>query len=428
MGSKNLKAIAVRGTKMPEMANPDGLKPLQKWLTDNPKRWASLHQYGTGAPAQMVSMQKAGNVPTRNFRDGDMDVSGITAGAMLDTYGVGMEGCYACAVRCKKVVKIDEPDMKVDPAYGGAEYETLAAMGSCCGIGDLKAIAKAHELCGAYSLDTISCGVTIAFGMECFENGLLTNQDTGGIDLRFGNSEALVKVIDLIARREGIGDLLAEGSMRAAQKIGKGAEQFAMNVKGLEVPMHDPRAKASLGLGYEVNPHGADHCMNTHDTAFVAPGPLLNSLHPLGILDPLPAGDLSPKKVTLFRYWYDYRMLADCLTFCMFLPFSLEQYVDMVKAATGWDTGMVEMLKIAERTLTLERMFNLREGLSIKDDKLPDRYFQAHKNGPVSDKKYNRDDWVKARKYYYSLMGWDENGVPTQDTLEALGLEWAASA
>ena len=183
-----------------------------------------------------------------------------------------MEACFACLVRCKKVVKVDEPGLTIDPAYGGPEYETLAAFGSCCGIDDLKAISKANELCNAYALDTISTGVTISFAMECYEKGLLTKQDTGGIDLKFGNKEAMLETIDLIAQRKGIGDILADGSRQAAEKIGRGAEALAIQVKGLEVPMHDPRAKAALGLGYVVNPIGADHCANLHDPMVSATG------------------------------------------------------------------------------------------------------------------------------------------------------------
>jgi aldehyde:ferredoxin oxidoreductase len=375
----------------------------------------------------MESMTPFGNTPIRNFRDGEFpQVTKITAGAIKDTVRIGMEACYGCVVRCKKVVKVDEPGCQVDPAYGGPEYETLAALGSCCGIDDLKAICKGNELCAAYSLDTISTGVTISFAMECFENGLLTNKDTNGLELRFGNAEAMLKAIELIAHREGIGDLLAEGSKRAAAKIGRGAEKFSIQVKGQEVPMHDPRCKAALGLGYTVDPQGADHCMSVQDTMFMAPGPNVNNLHPMGVLEPLPPDDLSPKKVTLFRYAHDGRVLADSLTVCYFVPFSPEQLTDMLKAVTGWDTGMVELLKTAERTLTLFRMFNLREGFTAADDKLPERFFEGRVGGAAAHKRYDHQKLEWAKSYWYRLMGWDANGVPNPETLEALGIDWAA--
>ncbi len=428
MGSKNLKAIAIRGTKVPEIANSDVLVEFRQWLMDNRQLWEGMHEYGTGSPAMMMSMPPMGNIPIRNFRDGEFpDLPKITGGAVKDTVRIGMEGCYACVIRCKKIVKVDEPNLKVDPAYGGPEYETLAALGSNCGINDLKAICKGNELCSAYSLDTISIGVTIAFAMECYENGLLTNEDTNGIELRFGNADAMLKVIELIAHHQGIGAILADGAKRAAEKIGRGAERFAIHGKGLELPMHDPRAKAALGLGYEVNPQGADHCTNVHDTMFNAPNPQMDALHPLGILEPLPADDLSPRKVNMFHYVHSLRLLQDHGVICLIVPNTIERFTALVKGVTGWDTGVVELLKIADRTLTLARMFNLREGLSAADDKLPDRLFQSHVGGPVANKRYDPQKMEKAKSYYYSLMGWDAKGVPTPETLEALDIGWAAS-
>ncbi len=427
MGSKNLKAIAVRGRKVPEVADPNVITDFRQWLTANPQLWQSLHEYGTGAPAQMMSSPLIGNIPIRNFRDGEFkNLANITGGAVKEKVRISMTGCYACVVACKKIVKVDEPDLTVDPAYGGPEYETLGAFGTTCGVDDLNAICKANELCNAYALDTISTGVSIAFAMECYEAGILNREYTNGIDLRFGNAEAMLKVVELIARRQGIGDLLADGVKRAAERIGRGAEKFAIHGKGLEVPMHDPRAKPALGLGYAVNPNGADHCTNTHDTAFSAPNPGLDALHPLGILSPLPADDLSPRKVNLFHYVHSFRLLQDCGAVCLLVPNTIERFTTMVKGITGWDTGVVELLRIADRTATLARMFNLREGFSAADDKLSDRFFQPHAGGPVANKQYDPAKLERAKSYYYSLMGWDANGVPTQETLEALDIDWAA--
>jgi aldehyde:ferredoxin oxidoreductase len=427
MGSKNLKAIAIRGSKTPEVANKDVITEFRQWLADNPKVYQGFHDYGTGVAPMMLSSIPAGNMPIRNFRDGDFPTLGnITATAIKETIGIGMEGCYACVVRCKKIVKVDEPDMKIDPAYGGPEYEALGSFGSTCGVDDLKAVCKANELSNAYALDAISVGVTIAFAMECFEKGLLTKQDTGGIELKFGNAAAMVKMVDLIANRQGLGDILAEGTRLAAKKIGRGAEELAMQVKGLELPMHDPRAKAALGLGYTVNPIGADHCANLHDPIISAQSGDLAALHPLGIHDPLPTDDLSPKKVTAFHYFHSFRILQDCGVVCMFVPSNLDRLTAMVKSVTGWDTGIVELLRIADRTMTLARMFNLREGIDSDADRLPERFFKAHVGGPSANNKlYEKKKLEKAKSYYYSLMGWDANGVPTPETLEALGIEWA---
>ncbi|MBA7512514.1 hypothetical protein ES705_04519 [subsurface metagenome] len=422
MGSKNLKAIAVRGHRRPRVAEPERIKGFRQWVLDNPQRWAWAHELGTGAA--MEAGVADGNIPVRNFLDGEFpEIAKISAEAVRDTIRIKMEGCYACPVRCKKVVKVDEP-YSVDPAYGGPEYETLAAIGSNCGVSDLKAIAKGNELCGAYSLDTISTGGVVALAMECFENGLLTTKDTDGIELTFGNAEAMLKTIELIAKREGIGDLLAEGTARAAQKIGKGAVEFAMQVKGLEIPMHDPRVKAALGLGYAVNPNGADHCANLHDTMLAQPGPFLDRLKPLGILEPLPADDLGPHKVNMFRDVHLSRIALDCLVLCLFLPYDVNQTVDILSAVTGWKTSTTEMLRVAERTMTMARLFNIREGLSAADDKLPNRFFQPKRNGVLSTKFYDPEQLEKAKSYYYTLMGWDaKTGIPTPEKLQELGIE-----
>jgi len=383
-----------------------------------------MSMYGTGAPAMMASMIPQGNLPINNFVKGDFPVVKIDGGTLKKDVGIGMEGCYACLVRCKKVVKIDEPGMKVDPDYGGPEYETLAALGSVCGVDDMKAICKGNEMCGAYSLDTISMGDTIGFAMECYEKGLLTSKDTGGVELKWGSAQAMLKVIEMVTRRQGIGDILAEGTKLAAKKIGKGSEAFSMEVKGVNIPMHDPRAKGVLGLGYEINPHGADHCFNVHDTGFIA---MLTALNQYGFSEPMPALDLSPTKVQLLKFTQNIRMLMDSACICQFPPYNNDQVVEMFKAATGWNTGLIELMKVSERILNLARMYNLREGLSAADDKLPQRFYQQHVGGAsANNPPYKESELDKARAYYYKIMGWNEKGVPTPETLSYYGISFAA--
>ncbi|MHB0869461.1 MAG: aldehyde ferredoxin oxidoreductase family protein, partial [Chloroflexota bacterium] len=242
MGSKNLKAIVARGKTPPQYADPEVIKILGKEMAQaGPIKARAFHEYGTGAA--MSGFNLAGNVPTRNFRDGFFEnIEPITPITLKETIRIGMEGCYACAVRCKKVVKVDEPWV-ADPKYGGPEYETLAAFGSSCGIDNLKAVARAHHLCHRYGLDTISTGTTIAFAFECYEKGYITKADTDGLELTWGNSEAMLKLLEMIAHRQGIGDVLAEGTRIAARRIGNGAEELAMQVKGVEIAMHEPRLK-----------------------------------------------------------------------------------------------------------------------------------------------------------------------------------------
>jgi aldehyde:ferredoxin oxidoreductase len=289
----------------------------------------------------MFMLEAIGDLPVRNFRDGLFpEVSKIHGGVIKDTVRIGMGGCYACPIRCKKIVQFDEP-YHVDPVYGGPEYETLAALGSDCGISDLKAIIKANERCNAYSIDTISAGSTIAFAMECFEKGLLTTKDTDGIELRFGNHEAMLEVIELIARRQGFGNLLAEGTARMAEKIGKESEAFAMHVKGLEPGMHEPRADKALGLAFMISPTGADHCNNEI--------PMLNTpmnigmMEPLGILEMVPPDDFGPRRVALYRFGGFGMVLFDCLVVCMSPPFTYQMLAELLAAVTGWDANGVPL-------------------------------------------------------------------------------------
>ena len=420
MGAKNLKAVAVRGHKAPRVAYPEQLKERRQWLFDNIKRVRSFREYGTGAA--MVAYEASGNLPVRNFRDGLFPgAEKIDAQTIKDTIWVGMDGCFACPVRCKKVVKVEEP-YAVDPAYGGPEYETLAALGSNCGIDNLEAIARANQLCGDYSLDTISTGGTIAFAMECFENGLLSTKDTDGIELRFGNEEAMLKVIDLIARREGIGDLLAEGSARAARKIGRGAEDFAIQVKGLEPGMHEPRIQPGFGVGFMVNPHGADHCCNMHDNMYSNPGQL-EDLRSFGILESLPADEISPRKVALLRFIQFKRIIFDSLSICQFIPYLFTRAADITAAVTGWDTDVAEQMRVAERILTVARLINIREGFTEADDVLPKRFYQPKTDGVLSNKALIPAEQDRAKRYYYTLMGWDaRTGVPLPEKVEELDI------
>ncbi len=423
MGSKNLKAVAVRGSHWPRIARPEGVKALRQWFLEsmpNSKRVSGFREYGTGNT--MRAFEAAGNLPVRNFREGLFPaVTKIDAQAIKSTIRIGMESCYGCAVRCKKIVQTQEP-YHVDPAYGGPEYETLAAFGSNCGVDNLEAISKANEICGANSLDTISTGNVIGFAMECFENGLLSARDTGGIELRFANHEAMLKVIELIARREGIGSLLAEGVSRMAKKLGGRAEAIALHVKGLEPGLHDPRSKPGLGIGYMVNPHGADHCCNLQDSAYVT-AEQIDEVRPMGILDPPGLYDISAHKVALFKLLQWKRLWYDALVLCMFLPYDFQQTTDLVAAVTGWDTGVTEQMKVAERILTLARMFNVREGFTVADDTLPLRFYQPKTNGILADKPLDPEKMERAKRYYYALMGWDvKTGVPLPEKLEELNI------
>ena len=432
MGSKKLKAVAALGTANLEGADADAIRDIARRAAQEVRdgeRAAWAARAGTGGEALEGGILQ-GNMPIRNFRDGEFpEISGLEY--IMDKIGVKMEGCWACAVRCKKVVQAETEAYSVDPAYGGAEYETIGSLGSTCGVSDVVAMSRANQLCNAYSLDTIGAGVTIAFAMECFENGLLTLEDTDGIDLRFGNGDAMIAMVEKIARREGIGDILAEDLATAASKIGGGAEMYAVHTKGQAFPMHEPRLKRGLAIGYAVSPTGADHCHSLHDTGLAnANEEGFNpngGLRGMGVLEPIPLEDLGPQKVRATIYNSIGSIVPNCVSMCTFPGWNITELTQIVKAATGWDVSEYELYRVGERALTLARVFNMREGKTIDDDRLPERSYGPTRGGALADGGIDREELREAMHTYYGMMGWDkETGVPTVDKLQELGVGWAA--
>jgi aldehyde:ferredoxin oxidoreductase len=430
MGSKNLKAIAAYGRKNPEVADTAKIREMTQSMNNNfydlPTFNKGLHDVGTGTNAAMLGGNEIGNMPSHNFDVNAFEgTAKITGNVALDTYGVGMEACPACAVRCKKMVEIGEP-WNVDPRSGGPEYESLAALGATCGVDNLAAVIKANELANLYSMDTISLGVAIAFGMDCFENGILTLEDTDGLELKFGDSEAMLRMVDMIAHREGVGDILAEGVRKASEKIGKGSDELAVHVKGVELPMHDPRVKQGLGIIYSIEAHGADHCAGLHDTLFTQDSAGFEHLRGMGATRPLPADDLSADKVANVKAAHLWALFRDSLVCCQFVPWSIAQQVEILQAITGWSYSTYEAVKLGERIATLGRMFNLREGITSAQDTLPKRLFKPTKAGALKDGGVDPEKMQKAIQTFYGMMGWDsETGIPTPEKLVELRIGWA---
>jgi aldehyde:ferredoxin oxidoreductase len=429
MGAKKLKAIVTRGKKRMDLADKDGSREVFTWFKntyDHPND--QLHRHGTARG--VIALQADGILPTRNFRQGNFErFEAISGQTMSQTILANRGTCFACAVACKREVEI--PELDITPEHGGPEYETIAANGSLCGVGDLPTIALANKLLAQYVLDSISTGVTIAFAMECYENGLLTKADTDGIELTFGNGDAVVAMIEKIGTRQGLGDLLAEGVKRAAEKIGPAAEPFALHVKGQELPMHEPRGKRSLAIAYATSPTGADHMEAPHDPFYESfdPGDG-NPLTPLGLIEPVDRLDLGPKKVKAFFYTQQVWGLYNAVGMCDFVgvpinDLGLKQLVDYVRAVTGWDTSLWELLKVAERSAVLARAFNVRHGFSPADDTLPDRMFEPLENGPLEGAKLDRDEFQQALRLYYQMAGWNpDTGFPTEAKLAEMDLEW----
>lgn len=434
MGSKNLKGIAVRGHNPPSIADPEAISKMAKWLLDNIKIHPFLTEFSeVGTLSGALGYNQRGGLVTNNFQEGFIDgAEKLDFQYYMDNIGAGRYTCYACPVRCKHQIKVGEPyNIEPEPYHHGPEYEGALALGSCCGTTDLEAIAMANELCSAYSIDVISCGVTIAFAMECVQRGILTEKDTDGIQLTFGNAEAMLKMVEMICRREGIGAILAEGCARAAQEIGKGSEEYAMHAKGLELPMHGPHLKPVTGLGYALCPTGADHGRNiAFPQGLEAPGPVLDQLKPLGILDTLPLSDFSsPARIRSYIYWTNWLNVVDSLSMCSFCAFGYQQarVGDIVRGVTGWDTTTWELMKVGERAMNMMRAFNVREGFTREDDSIPKRFHEPFQSaGPLKGTKLDKAEFEKAKDTYYNMMGWDNNGVPQRAKLQELDIEWVA--
>jgi len=434
MGSKNIRAVAALGTEKLTFENSEFLHETAREFARTFKKnpiGEQLFVYGTTAFPEILSA--AGALPVNTFRRGSLDDPAPIGG---DRYNEILlqkrKGCYACPIRCKRGIALDDPVYTVDSRYGGPEYETIAALGTNLNITDLKAIAKGNEICNRHCMDTISAGMTIAFACECFEKGIITTADTDGLELRFGDAGLMIQLLEMIARREGIGDHLAEGSARLARQWGIEDKSCHLSVKGQELPMHDPRVKVGVGIGFAVSPYGADHMTAAHDTAFVNENSFtLNSVKPLGIYEPMHATRITAQKVRNYKLLENFWRTLDALGLCVFgyAPRGVTPIDTMVKcvsAVTGWETGLFELMQAGERGTLIARAFNSREGFAIKDDRLPRRLFDPKPDGPRSGEHiFSESDFNEAVRLYYEMIGCDpDTGRPRRGKLLELGLDW----
>ncbi|MGQ9632097.1 MAG: aldehyde ferredoxin oxidoreductase family protein [bacterium] len=418
MGSKNLKAIAVRGTGKPYVADKRSL--LKSTRDSNPRVRAlaqRLHDFGTAGGVESCEM--SGDLPIKNFRlgewrEGARKTSGQAIVAqILDRH----RACFSCPIRCTKIVRIDQG--RYGKVWGaGIEYETTASFGACCLNEDLESIAMANHLCNTYGLDTISTGVTVAFAMEAFEKGIITARDTDGVDLTWGNGDAVVAMVHKIGRREGIGEILAGGVREAARALGRNSEEFAMHTKGLEIPLHDPRAYTSMALTYATASRGACHL---DSLSYMIEGGV--ALKELGYTGPTDFHSSEGKA----RIAFDTQNLMsayNALGLCKFLlrgQIGPEKLAEWTNYVTGWDMTMKDIMLCGERIYNLKRLYNVRLGISRKDDTLPPRLLTLdRKTGGAAG---SLPHLGKMLGEYYELRGWTEDGIPTREKLEELGLE-----
>ncbi|MCF7936438.1 MAG: aldehyde ferredoxin oxidoreductase family protein [Synergistales bacterium] len=425
MGCKNLKAVACPAPKPEPPAKPELFKACHESFRDwkeNPLAWG-LHENGTSAGVMALNL--GGILPTRNFSEGVFDgAKAIDGKTMTERLLKDRIGCFACSVRCKRVVEGGAYD--VDARYGGPEYETLGAFGSLCGVDDLDALCKAHERCNALGLDTISTGAGIAWAMECVEQGILTSEETG-LD-GFGDTRGMLAAIERIAARSAFGRVLADGVRSASQAVGKGSDRFAMHVKGQELPMHDPRGKVALSLAYGAAAAGADHMQFPHDSMFKQEGFPLETMKCLGVNDPFDPLTFDNEKLrgvaSMWRYWTLFNHLGGC--FFVFAPrshFRASRLPQLVEAAMGWETSLYELLAMADRGLAAAKMLNRRLGIGPEEDRIPHRLTEAIPEGPSAGRRVDRAEFETALETLNTLMGWDSEGQPTEETLLRLGLE-----
>jgi aldehyde:ferredoxin oxidoreductase len=417
MGSKNLKAVVVRGAKKPAFAAPDEMKTLSMEIqkevgTDIKTKGSSLREYGTAYVPQVTN--ELGILPTRNFQTGRFEgVDQIDGPSLKEQFLIRAKPCYKCPIACGRDTRVDVPGY--EGAGEGPEYETLGAIGSACGVDNLAAITKANYVCNELGLDTISTGATISCAMEMYENGVIPEDDIGQ-PLRFGDADALIEMVLKTGYREGFGDMLAEGSFSLAEHYGH--PEYSITAKKLEFPGYDPRGAQGMGLLYATSNIGASHMSG--DIAYSEVFGVPVKLDPISIAD----------KARIVKRFEDVFAVIDAVGLCVFLSvrYMLDPDIDLLPQrltqvlnhATGGGYDVEAVLEAGERIFNLERLFLLGAGFTADDDTLPDRMLmEPMTEGPAKGHVVELGEMLPD---FYSLRGWDLKGVPTDEKLQSLGL------
>jgi aldehyde:ferredoxin oxidoreductase len=420
MGSKNLKAISVYGENSIASCFPEKIRSLnQKLGPDLARNSLPMRRYGTGASLERV--ESIGDLPIRNWSQGSWEEGASRVGGIniVETMITGKSVCYRCPIGCGKEI------VNTMTQYGllhgrGPEYESLAALGSMLLLDDLEAVCYANELCNRFGIDTISVGGTIAFAMELFEKGIINENDTEGIKLSWGDPRAVHELITLIAHRKGFGEILGHGSREASRQIGKGSEEFAIQVKGMEVAMHDPRARSSLGLAYATSNRGACH-LQGQSSIFEsrASDPSIGIDEPLAPYGTEGKADLVVKSQSLGSIY-------DSLCLCRYFRPGMDNVARYYSYVTGMDVGVDGLMEMGHRIFTLKRLYNVRHGITRKDDIIPGRISSLA--FPDGGSKGNLPNLGPMLFEYYKIQAWSEDGIPTLKSLRELGLEQQAES
>jgi aldehyde:ferredoxin oxidoreductase len=425
MGSKRLKAIACSGKRHIALHNAEGFNRVtqrQREFMDESIMKIAFEAFGTNMIADMVNVR--GGYPTHNWQSATFEqIENVNGQAMTDQVLVEGVRCFGCPVACGRGTEIRQGKWK--GARGeGPEYETVDTLGAMCGVDDLNAITMANYRCNEYGLDTISLGSTIAFAMECYQRGILKDDQTGGVALKFGDADLMVDLVERIGKREGIGNLLAEGTQRMAEKLGGGSAHFAMHVKGLELPAYDPRAAKITGLGYVTACRGGDHMNGYIQAPTFIDMPFL-IVEDSTIRDPFVA---DPADARVLIDMENALSVLDSLGGCKFMGVlvSAAEIVDLVQTATGWDFSLDEFHQCGDRLQTMARAYCAREGMRREHDILPGRLMlDPLPDGPGKGMVLERSILEKMKDAYYELRGWDiASGVPTPAKLHELDLDY----
>ena len=412
MGSKNLKAIAVRGTHAAPVSDPEALNVIGRDLTRRSLGPATEKYRTLGTLANVAVFNRLGTLPTRNFQQSTFGEAEMISGeAFNESHVVKNAHCANCTIGCEHIVATTDEGPK---SQGRMEYESTFALGPLVGVSDANAVIRASHLCDELGIDTISGGATIAWAMECFERGILTADDTDGVELRFGDGEAVVSCLRLIAERRGIGDLLAEGSRRASETVGHGSDAWAMHVKGLEMPGYEPRSLKTMALGLAVSTRGACH---NRSSAYEAD--FSSRVDRLAV-------DEQRGRITMEGE--DFSAVLDSLIWCKFLRKAFDDFyqesADIYEHVTGWPMMPEELKQAGERINNLKKLFNIREGWVKADDTLPPRVLQEElPTGVAKGVGLTAEDLDMMIVGYYKARGWTEDGLVPHDKLVQLGLE-----
>jgi aldehyde:ferredoxin oxidoreductase len=415
MGAKNLKGIGLRGEEEVPLADPRGFQAVVREIRgalDQDMGVVTLRLAGTAGYVDALLMY--GDMPIRYYQQGEWEPASDLSGVLMaERYHVGATACYRCPIACGRETRA--PSFGIERVHG-PEYETVAALGSLLMVDDLEAVIYGGHLCNVYGLDTISTGCTIALACEMFERGVLTEDDTGGLTVRYGDADMVHRLIRMVAHREGFGNMLAEGSAALADRLD--VPGLAVTVKGLEVPMHDPRAFSGMAVTYAVASRGACHMQGDMYGVDTGQARCVG----LGIA-PGDRFDDSELKGRVAARQHAWRTLYNALTLCQFHNPGAERLAKAVGAATGLDLVPDQLLTWGKRSVTLKRMLNMRRGITGADDRLPEVLLEPLEDGGAAGVV---PDVNKLLAGAYAELGWDvETGVPTTETLEELGLRFA---